>query len=123
VNLHDLPAIDPLRFEHEWEENLEVIDRLARGGDIPELPRSIDVSFRGSAESLARLSEAAETFGFRVQSLDEDEEGEPWLFLERSQPADQDSIRLLTRTYLQLETIFDVECDGWGCLEQTGSAE
>ncbi|WP_158453879.1 ribonuclease E inhibitor RraB [Novosphingobium sp. MD-1] len=47
------------------------------------------------------------------------ETGQPWLFLVRSQTTDDEAIRNLTMTYLQMEDSFGVECDGWGCVGQT----
>jgi hypothetical protein len=34
---------------------------------------------------------------------------------------DEQSIRALTRKCLQIELLFDVEYDGWGCEAQTGA--
>ena len=113
--------IDPQRFDKVWAEDLDVLRSLRSNGDDPEVPREIDVSFRGTLTDLQRVAGACENFGFEVQELiSEDDNGEPWLFLVRTQPADEDAIRDLTVTYLQIEDAFDVRCDGWGCVGQTG---
>jgi hypothetical protein len=81
------------------------------------------VSFRGPIEALRKLEAACSNFGFSVDELIEaDDEGEPWLFLVRTQTADDDAIRDLTMTYLQIEDSLGVECDGWGCITQNDKA-
>jgi regulator of RNase E activity RraB len=102
-----------------WAEDLHVLARLRDNGDRPEVPREIDVSFRGDIANLERLAASCASFGFSVQRLEEDDEGEPWLFLVRTQTADDDAICELTKAYLQIEDTFGVECDGWGCVSQT----
>ena len=68
---------------------------------------------------LQRLAGAASNFGFDLLELKRDDEGEPWLFLVRTQTTDEEAIRDLTMTYLQIEDSFGVVCDGWGCVGQT----
>jgi hypothetical protein len=111
------------RWERVWAADLDVLRSLRENGDNPSIPREIDVSFRGSMESLKRLQASCSNFGLEVQNFVEaDEEGEPWLFLVRTQTSDEDAIRDLTMTYLQIEDSFGVECDGWGCVAQTEKA-
>jgi len=108
------------RWNEVWAADLDVIRNLRGNGDNPEIPREIDVSFRGSLDALKRLQSSCENFGFDVQEfIEADEKGEPWLFLVRTQAADEESMRDLTMTYLQIEDSFGVECDGWGCVAQT----
>ncbi|MDB5682536.1 MAG: hypothetical protein JWM75_234 [Sphingomonas bacterium] len=118
-----LPAADPKRLESEWEADQDVLANLLDNGDRPELPRSVDVSFRGTPDVLAKLTEAAADYGFEFIEIEEAEEGDPWLFLEREQPADAESIKSLTALCLQLEAAFGVEYDGWGCVAQSGLPE
>ncbi|MGL4314440.1 MAG: ribonuclease E inhibitor RraB [Sphingomonas sp.] len=112
--------IDPLRWNEVWSADCDVLRNLAEQGDRPEVPRLVDVSFRGSAEALDRLEAAACNFGFTVQARDPDGADEPWLFLERVQKTDIETMRDFTTTYLQIEDAFGVECDGWGCIAQNG---
>ena len=115
-----MKSIDPQRFEEVWAEDRDVLRNLRNNGDIPSIPRAIDVSFRGSVASLRALASACGNFGFEVQRrIEADENGEPWLFIVRTQAADEESIRELTVTYLQIEDAFKVRCDGWGCIGQT----
>jgi hypothetical protein len=109
---------DPKRWDDEWAANLDVLNRMQLNGDRSAVVREIDVSFRGPRENLERLAENCAEFGFRVQSLEIDDDGEPWLFIVRDQTADEGAIRALTLTYLQIENAFHVECDGWGCVAQ-----
>lgn len=116
-----LPQIDPARLEEEWQVDQDVLANLARNGERFSIPRSVDVSFRGSNEALERLAEKASSLGFVVLDREEPEEGEPFLFLEREQKSDEASIKALTKKCLQIEIMFGVEYDGWGCEAKTGS--
>ena len=116
-----LPQVDPARMEEEWQADRDVLKSLAKNGDIAAIPRAVDVSFRGSEDALEQLTAKASEFGFVVLDREEEEGGEPYLFLEREQKADEASIKALTKTCLQIEILFDVEYDGWGCEAKTGS--
>ena len=110
----------PEQWDEVWAADLDVLKHLRENGDLPDVPRGVDVSFRGSMDALKRLRAACENFGFTVQEfIEADENGEPWLFLVRTQTTDNDAMRDLTMTYLQIEDSFGVECDGWGCVAQT----
>jgi len=115
-----LPDVDPARLEEELLADEEVLLNLARNGDRPEIARSIDVSFAGSDDALTRLADDAGTFGFSVLEREENEDGEISLFLEREQKADPASIKALTLQCLQIEILYDVEYEGWGCMAETG---
>ena len=115
-----LPDVDPARLEEELLADQEVLLNLAKNGDRPEIARSIDVSFRGGDDDLARLEEDAETFGFTVLEREEGEDGEISLFLARTQKADPASIKALTLQCLQIELLYDLEFEGWGCTAETG---
>ena len=115
-------AISADRWEAVWSADLSVLENLADNGDDPGISRNVDVSFRGDIRNLRALAAACLNLGFAVQELVEaDEHGQPWLFLVRRQTADVEAIRELTTTYLQIEDTFGVECDGWGCVAQTGT--
>ena len=117
-----LPDVDPARLEEELLADEEVLLNLARNGDRPEIARSVDVSFRGDEDDLARLADDAETFGFTVLEREEGEDGEISLFLAREQKADPASIKALTLQCLQIELLYDLEFEGWGCMAETGEA-
>ena len=114
------PGIDPKRWEEVWAADLDVLRSLAEQGDQADIPRLVDLSFRGSSDALDRLQASAANFGFTIQKRDPEGSNEPWLFLERVQPVDIETMREFTITYLQIEDAFDVECDGWGCVAQNG---
>ena len=108
------------RWDAVWAADLDVLRNLRSSGDLPHVPRDIDVSFRGAVADLKRLEAICSNFGFSVlELLESDDNGQPWLFLVRHQTADEESIRDLTMTCLQIEDSFGVECDGWGCVGQT----
>lgn len=117
-----LPKVDPARMEQEWAADQDVLRNLAANGDRASVKRAVDVSFRGPEDNLERLSEAAQTFGLTELDREEDAEGgEAYLFFERFQAVDAQSIKDLTRLCLQIEMLFEVEYDGWGCEAQSGT--
>ncbi|MDO7841182.1 ribonuclease E inhibitor RraB [Sphingomonas immobilis] len=115
-----LPDVDPARLEAEWAEDKQVLASLAANGDRAEIVRPVDVSFRGDDEALDRLEDDAGELGFEVIEREEDEDGEMSLFLGCEQTADEAAIRALTLKCLQIELIYDVEYDGWGCTAEDG---
>lgn len=115
-----LPDVDPARLEEELLADQEVLLNLAKNGDRPEIARSIDVSFRGDEDALDRLADDADKFGFTVLEREENEEGDTSLFLARTQKADPASIKALTLQCLQIELLYDLEFEGWGCMAETG---
>jgi regulator of RNase E activity RraB len=117
-----LPEVDQQRFDEEWLGDQEVLASLAKNGDKPEIARSVDVSFSGDDEALDRLAEDADELGFTVIDREENEEGGMSLFLAREQKADAASIKALTLQCLQIEVLYDVEYEGWGCMAETGSS-
>jgi regulator of RNase E activity RraB len=117
-----LPEVDQQRLQEEWLGDQEVLASLAENGDKPEIPRSVDVSFSGDDDALDRLAEEAEELGFAVIDREENEEGGMSLFLAREQKADAASIKALTLQCLQIELLYDVEYEGWGCMAETGPA-
>ena len=116
-----LPEVDPARLEAEWEADKDILVQLAANGDKAQLPRPVDVSFRGTEEDFERVLNVASQFGFVELDREVGEDGELYLFLECESAVDEQSIRALTRKCLQIELLFDVEYDGWGCEAQTGA--
>jgi regulator of RNase E activity RraB len=116
-----LPEVDPARLEAEWEADKDILVQLAANGDKAHLPRPVDVSFRGTEEDFERVLNVASQFGFVELDRETGEDGELYLFLECESAVDEQSIRALTRKCVQIELLFDVEYDGWGCEAQTGA--
>ena len=116
-----LPDIDADYFDEVWATDLDVLERLQQGSDQPWAPRLIDVSFRGTQESLEKLAVFAERFGF--VRLDDNESDPEILSIGRMQTADVLSVKELTKLSLQLEALFGVELDGWGCVAQNETPE
>ncbi|MET0136799.1 MAG: ribonuclease E inhibitor RraB, partial [Sphingobium sp.] len=75
-----LPKVDPARLEEEWEADKEVLASLAENGDRAEIPRLVDVSFRGTDEQFDRVLEIAILFGMVELDRETDEEGDLYLF-------------------------------------------
>ena len=115
-----LPEVDQARLDAEWTADKDVLASLAENCDIATIVRPVDVSFRGDDKALDRLEENAEELGFTVIEREEDENGEISLFLGCEQAADEASIKALTLRCLQIETLYDVEYDGWGCTAEDG---
>jgi hypothetical protein len=116
-----LPDVDPARLEAEWEADKDILVQLAANGDKAHLPRPVDVSFRGTEEDFERVLNVASQFGFVELDRETGEDGELYLFLECESAVDEQSIRALTRKCVQIELLFGVEYDGWGCEAQTGA--
>ena len=116
-----LPQVDPARLEAEWDADKDVLVQLAANGDRAKQPRPVDVSFRGTEENFERVLNVANQFGFVELDREVGEDGEHYLFLECESAVDEDSIRAITRKCIQIEMMFDVEYDGWGCEAQTGA--
>lgn len=115
-----LPEVDLERLEAECDADRDVLANLAANGDRSDILRSVDVSFRGDDAALDRLEDEAASFGFTVLEREETDEEGLCLFLAREQKSDAASIRALTLLCLQIEIMFDVEYDGWGCVAETG---
>nr|WP_295668884.1 ribonuclease E inhibitor RraB [Sphingomonas sp.] len=118
-----LPDVDPARLAEEWAADSDVLASLRANGDRPEIVRAVDVSFRGDEAALDRLEEDAGELGFEVIEREEDDGGEISLFLGCEQAADDASIRALTVKCLQIEVVYDVEYDGWGCTAEDGAGD
>lgn len=115
-----LPQVDQARLDAEWDADKDVLANLSANGDKAMIRRPVDVSFRGSDKDFDRLLEIASQFGFVELDREVGEDGELYLFLECEQAVDEQSIRALTKKCLQIEMLFGVEYDGWGCVAQTG---
>ncbi len=115
------PQVDRERLEEECAADADVLASLKENGDVSSIARPLDVSFLGTREALDRLAGSASEFGFSVLEVEESEEGELSLFLECNQTTDAAAIRALTEKCLQIEIMFEVEYDGWGCVAQTGN--
>ena len=118
-----LPDVSPERLAEEWAADKDVLASLRENGDIAEIVRPVDVSFRGDDKALDRLEQNAAELGFTVIEREEDEDGEMSLFLGCEQAADEASIKALTLRCLQIELLYDVEYDGWGCTSEDGTDE
>lgn len=116
-----LPKVDPARLEQEWEADKSVLASLAENGDRANIPRLIDVSFRGTDEQFDRVLEIAILFGMVELDREAGDDGEFYLFLECEQAVDEESIRSLARKCVQIEMMCGVEYDGWGCEAETGA--
>jgi regulator of RNase E activity RraB len=116
-----LPQVDPARLEAEWAADKDILTQLAANGDKAKLPRPIDVSFKGTDEQFELVLTTASQFGFVELDREIGEDGDHYLFLECESAVDEQSIRDLTRKCLQIEMLYDVEYDGWGCEAQTGA--
>ncbi|WP_443970769.1 ribonuclease E inhibitor RraB [Sphingobium sp. CR28] len=116
-----LPQVDPARLEAEWAADKDILAQLAANGDKAKLPRPVDVSFKGTDEQFELVLTTASQFGFVELDREVGEDGEHYLFLECESAVDEQSIRDLTRKCIQIEMLFGVEYDGWGCEAQTGA--
>ena len=115
--------IDTKRLAEELEANEEVQIALAENGDIAELPRTIDVHFKGAQEAIESLAEDAQGLGMRFIDFGEFEDGDWAADCQVDGPVTRDALRALITRALEIEISHGVEFDGWGCGAETGSAE
>jgi regulator of RNase E activity RraB len=115
--------INPKRLAEELEANEEVLIALAENGDIAELPRTIDVHFKGPQEAIENVAEDAQDLGFRFIDFGEFEDGDWAADLQVDGPVTRDALKALITRALEIEISHGVEFDGWGCAAATGSAE
>jgi hypothetical protein len=108
--------IDEDRLQAEWDADADVLRSLRENGDVPTLVRPVDVHFIGSAENIGRMSEELDPNVWKEIRVSEYEGGPFALDAKREQTTEESAIRALTVAVLELELLFDVSFDGWGCL-------
>jgi regulator of RNase E activity RraB len=113
-------SIDSARLAEELEANEEVLADLAANGDIAELPRTIDVHFKGSQDAIEALAEDAQVLGFRFIDFGEFEDGDWAADCQVDGPVTRDALKALITRALEIEISHGVEFDGWGCEAETG---
>ncbi|WP_310496395.1 ribonuclease E inhibitor RraB [Sandarakinorhabdus sp.] len=115
--------IDPARLADEIESNEEVLMALAANGDIAELPRTIDVHFKGPQDAIEQLAEDAQSLNFRFFEFGDFEDGDWAADLQVDGPVTRQALKALITRALEIEISHGVEFDGWGCLAENGSPE
>nr|WP_243446048.1 ribonuclease E inhibitor RraB [Polymorphobacter fuscus] len=99
----------------------EVLAELARNGDIAELPRTIDVHFKGPQDAIENLAEDAQGLGFRFIDFGDFEDGDWAADLQVDGPVTSVALKALITRALEIEISHGVEFDGWGCQAETGA--
>jgi regulator of RNase E activity RraB len=115
--------IDPARLAEEMAADAEVLADLQRNGDIAELPRTIDVHFKGPQDAIEQLAEDAQGLGFRFIDFGAFEDGDWAADLQVDGPVTRPALKALITRALEIEISHGVEFDGWGCLAETGSGQ
>ncbi len=115
-----MTAIDPRRLAEEMAADEEVLAELAANGDIAELPRPIDVHFKGAQDDIEQLAEDAQDLGFRFIDFGEFEDGDWAADLQVDGPVTRPALSALITRALEIEISHGVEFDGWGCTAETG---
>ena len=110
------PIIDEDRLQAEWDADADGLRSLRENGDVPTLVRQVDVHFIGSAEDIVRMSEQLDPDIWKEIQVSELEGGPFALDAKREQTTEESAIRTLTVAVLELEILFNVSFDGWGCL-------
>lgn len=116
-----MTAIDPRRLAEELEANEDVLAALAANGDIADLPRPIDVHFKGPQDDIEALAEQAQDLGFRFIDFGEFDDGDWAADLQVDGPVTRDALKALITRALEIEISHGVEFDGWGCAAENGS--
>ena len=115
-----MTGIDPARLAEELEANEDVLQALAANGDIAELPRTIDVHFKGPQDAIEQVAEDAQALGFRFIDFGEFEDGDWAADLQVDGPVTRVALSALITRALEIEISHGVEFDGWGCQAETG---
>ncbi len=115
-----MTTIDPARLAEEMAADEEVLAELAANGDVAELPRQIDVHFKGPQDAIESLAEDAQGLGFRFIDFGEFEDGDWAADLQVDGPVTREALRALITRALEIEISHRVEFDGWGCAAETG---
>jgi regulator of RNase E activity RraB len=110
-----------VRLADEIAANEEVLLALAVNGDIAELPRTIDVHFKGPQDAVESLAEDAQGLGFRFIDFGEFEDGDWAADLQVDGPVTREALKALITRALEIEISHGVEFDGWGCEAETGA--
>ena len=115
-----MSGIDPARLAEEIAANEEVLQALAANGDIAELPRTIDVHFKGPQDAIEQLAEDAQGLGLRFIDFGEFEDGDWAADCQVDGPVTRPALKALITRALEIELSHGVEFDGWGCQAETG---
>ena len=108
--------VDPALFAAERAADAGVMASLARNGDCADVPREVDLRFKGEESRLHALAEAAGQLDLEVvQLVGAGRDGHALDLSCRSDTREM-TIDALTRTALQIATHFGVTYDGWGCV-------
>ncbi len=116
-----MTAVDPRRLAEELDANEEVLLALAANGDVAELPRTIDVHFKGPQVAIETLAEDAQGLGMRFIDFGEFEDGDWAADCQVDGPVTRQALKALITRALEIEISHGVEFDGWGCAAETGS--
>ena len=114
---------DKERLEQEWAADQEVLRSLHDNGDNPDLVRPVDVSFRGTRETLEELAKVGESYNLNPIQLVKTDDGQLRLDTRTYQTTNEEAIRALTLTALQIEAEHQVIYDGWGCVAVKGDLQ
>ena len=117
-----IPMIDPDKLAAEIAADAEVLQALAENGDIATLVRPVDLHFKGSQEAIEALVEASEELGFEFIEFGEYEDGDIAADFIVESTVEPDVMAALVKRALEIEQVYGVEFDGWGCEAQTGNA-
>ena len=115
------PKVDPEKLAAEVAADAEILQALADNGDVASIVRPIDLHFKGPQDKVEALAEEAEELGFEFIEFGEYEDGDwaaDFVLEGATEPA---AMAALVKRALEIELVYGVEFDGWGCAAETGT--
>jgi hypothetical protein len=114
-------VIDPTRLADALAADRDVLESLAANGDISSITRPIDLHFKGARDAIEQLAGDVEGLSLRFVGFNVYEDGAWSVDLQMDGTTNFAPIEQLTRKAVEIEISHDVDYDGWGCVNQTGS--
>lgn len=107
-------TIDPARLSTEFAADADVLRVLRDAGNVPSIPRQVDIRFVGPPDLIHRLSEDLKANGWAIIQIVQFDGEDVALDAGRTQTTEPEALRELTVGALHLEEAYRVRYDGWG---------
>lgn len=112
--------IDPHRLAEELAADADVVHSLRENGDVPHIPRPVDVRFVGAFLNIQRLAKNLDQSDWHVLGMADLGGGVMALDIQRIQTTEPETLKALTVAALGLELRHGVRYDGWGTVATKG---
>ena len=115
------PKVDPEYLAAEIAADAEILKALADNGDIASIVRPIDLHFKGTQDRVETLVEDADELCLEFVEFGEYEYGDWAVDFVLEGTTEPDAMAALVKRALEIELVYGVEFDGWGCAAETGT--